>query len=178
MKAYQNQSLKLVVQTERYPAEMLPALIEGMDNLREYKNFQTLNIKGFISSLILTTNIRQIYFIRPIILLAGPLILFFYFRPTFTTRSLFLCSFLLYTSIEICMNSARGDYNLIQYVFPASLAILTLRDRQIVVLLFLALSMPLVFYGKNMYSCLLFECVCLAILLRCVTKKTPPVRVA
>ena len=121
MKAYSNFSVidKNISGTLEGPEKA--ADIEGMNNLRVYKDFETgglfpmyfyLNLSGYTLSLKYSLLIYAV-------MIAGLLFLF-YRTPHYpgNSDSLFLFGFLLYIILELFIIAPRPGYSLIQWIFP------------------------------------------------------------
>lgn len=107
-----------------------PVVIEGMDNLSQAQDF---NIRGLDiiynyfkkAGLIVSQNLLYAFYGLTIMLLS-----FFFIRKKSkddTPQSIFLFAFLLYFLAELFVVVPRGQYNIIQWLFPLSL--ITLKSK-------------------------------------------------
>lgn len=110
-----------------------PAIIEGVSNLSETQNF---NISGLNilynyfkkAGIIISQNILYALYGLTILLLS---IFFFRIkRKDIAPQTLFLFAFLFYFLAEFFLTVPRGQYNLIQWLFPLSLIALQSRPQQ------------------------------------------------
>ncbi len=115
-----------------------PAEIEGMKNLRVYKDFETgglfpmyiyFNLSGH------TLSLKYSLFIYAGII--AVLLLLFYRSPYFTqdTVRLFLFGFLLYILFELFIVAPRPGYSLIQWIFPLYIIALKFQNHRTVTML-------------------------------------------
>jgi len=110
-----------------------PDTIEGLNNLSEAKGF---NIKGlkvvynYFEKMGIDVSQKSLYLLYGLIIL---LLSFLYFRirrKVGTPQSLFLLAFLCYILAEFFVTVARGNYNLIQWLFPLSLIIVQIKSHR------------------------------------------------
>jgi len=141
-----------------------PGTIEGLNNLLEAQGF---NIKGlkvaynYFEKLGIVVSQNTLYLLYGLTVLV---LSFFYFRikrKAATPQSLFLLAFLCYILAEFFVTVARGNYNLIQWLFPLSLVILQVKaHRPLFILLvtsFLLLhNFPFVFPYQAAFAELFF----------------------
>jgi len=107
-----------------------PSTIEGMTNLLEYKNFNIKGLKSvytYFKKMDIVVSQETLYLIYGLTTL---LLSFLYYRKSRkagSPRSLFLLSFVCYILAELFVTVMRGDYNIIQWLFPLSLIVLQLK---------------------------------------------------
>jgi len=107
-----------------------PDTIEGLTNLSEYKNF---NIKGLKSIYLYFKKMDIVVSQETLYLIYGltTLVLSFLYsrinKKAGSPQSLFLLSFVCYILAELFVTVQRGDYNIIQWLFPLSLIVLQLK---------------------------------------------------